>query len=108
MDIVPFSFILDSVGEYWIIERVERCIVGRDYLTPDSIGIGYKLPHNKVFLEGSSRKEYINMRTCTFQQLRNFLNHSVSTEKSWIYVLDIKGVIKRKPFLFEIPGVPEI
>lgn len=108
MKIEPYSFMVDNTGEYWIINHIERRVLDFNYIDPAYVGVGYKLPKELVSLSGPSRKEYINLRTCSFQQLNNFINHNTDKVLSWIYLNDIDGVIEREPFNFEVPTIQSI
>lgn len=102
MNIQPYSILMTHDNTFIFVESISKRKLSDAVPTNDIIvsGIIFK---NKVGLDGENDKNFLNVRTANYKQIKKFIyNNAKACEDSWIYLAEVKAVVTRDPITFTI------
>lgn len=107
MSIKPFDFVILKNGNYFLVQSYSKRRIDENTVIPEIIAKGILLNKNSYFnstfgITGKTTSTFLNMKTASIPQIVNFMfknAYKFNTKpdgNNWIYITDIKTVIKRK------------
>jgi len=103
MNIQPYSILMTDDNKFILTESIVKRKASHDLKSEDYIVMGVLFKKN-VGLEGDCQKSFLNLRTASYKQIKNFINANPSSceESTWLYLNEITAIVNRDPIIFKV------